>query len=133
LDINGTDTDATKLLGLEGMGVIGVEVDAGGAAVHVATTDPAARGCPVCGVISTARKDRRVTRPRRLPCGGQTVAIRWHKWRWHLAPHRTRLPAPLVHRADPPGSRRGAAGPRTAHGGRAGGGRRRTHRRPGGP
>jgi transposase len=83
LDINDTDTDATKLLGLEGMGVIGVEVDAGGTTVHVATTDPAARGCPACGVISTARKDRRITRPRHLPYGGQTVAIRWHKWRWH--------------------------------------------------
>jgi transposase len=82
IDLTCTETDATKLLGLEGMGVIKVEVAEAGTIVQVATTDPAARGCPTCGVEATVRKDRRITRPRHLPYGGRTVDIRWHKQRW---------------------------------------------------
>jgi transposase len=50
--------------------------------VHVVTTDETARACPACGVFSTARKGRVITRPRHLSCGGRPVAIRWHKTRW---------------------------------------------------
>jgi transposase len=77
------DTGATLLLGLEGMGVIKVEEVDAGLVVHVATLGEAARACPSCGVISTVRKDRRITRPRQLPYGGRTADIRWHKSRWH--------------------------------------------------
>lgn len=55
---------------------------AGGTVVHVVTTDEAARACPDCGVFSSFRKGRVITRPRHLPCGGRPVAIRWHKSRW---------------------------------------------------
>ena len=85
IDDTCTDTDATRLLGLEGMGVIGVEDGEAGLVVHVTTTDEAARACPTCGTISSTRKERRVTRPRQLPYGGRSVDIRWHKWRWYCA------------------------------------------------
>ncbi|MBV9024124.1 MAG: transposase family protein [Streptomycetaceae bacterium] len=77
-----TDTDATLLLGLEGLGVIKVEKSDGLLVVHVATTDAAARACPECGVFSRVRKGRRLTRPRQLPYGGQAVELVWHKSRW---------------------------------------------------
>jgi transposase len=80
-----TDTYATRLLGLEGMGVIGVEDSEAGLTVHVVTTDESARACPCCGVISATRKDRRVTAPRHLPYGGRPARIRWHKSRWYCA------------------------------------------------
>jgi len=77
------DTDATLLMGLEGMGVIKVEEAGSGLMVHVVTTDPQACACPACGVLSTTRKGGRITRPRQLPYGGRAVAIRWHKSRWY--------------------------------------------------
>ena len=58
IDDTCTDTDATRLLGLEGMGVMGVEDGEAGLVVHVTTTDEAARACPTCGTISTTRKER---------------------------------------------------------------------------
>ncbi len=79
----GTDTDATLLLGLEGLGVIKVEAAGEGLVVHVATVYEDARACPECGVLSTVRKGRRLTRPRQLPYGGQQVELRWYKSRWH--------------------------------------------------
>jgi transposase len=87
LTINDTcaDTDATLLLGLEGLGVIKVEEAGEGLVVHVATVDEAARACPECGVLSTSRKGGRVTRPRQLPYGGRRVELRWHKSRWFCA------------------------------------------------
>jgi transposase len=80
-----TDTDATLLLGLEGLGVIKVEKSGAALIVHVATLDEGARACPECGVVSTTRKDRRYTRPRQLPYGGRQVELRWHKSRWFCA------------------------------------------------
>jgi len=85
--LNSNDTEinesATHLLGLEGVGVIRVEERADGMrVVHVMTTDPGARACPACGVFATARKQRALTRPRHLSCGGRPVEIRWHKSRW---------------------------------------------------
>jgi transposase len=85
IDDTCTDTDATLLLGLEGLGVIKVEEAGAGLVVHVATLGEGARACPECGVISTMRKDRRLTRPRQLPYGGRTVELRWHKSRWFCA------------------------------------------------
>ncbi|MFJ9376239.1 ISL3 family transposase [Streptomyces sp. NPDC101455] len=52
------------------------------------TTDEAARACPACGVFSSFRKGRVVTRPRHLPCGGRPVAIRRHKSRWRCGESR---------------------------------------------
>ena len=53
--------------------------------VHVVTTNASARACPSCGVFATSRKERVVTRPRHLSCGGRTAVIRWHKSRWRCA------------------------------------------------
>jgi transposase len=88
--LNSNDTEintaATHLLGIEGVGVVHVEDDgAGGTVVHVVTTNASARACPSCGVFATARKERVVTRPRHLSCGGRTAVIRWHKSRWRCA------------------------------------------------
>ncbi|MBV9023294.1 MAG: transposase family protein [Streptomycetaceae bacterium] len=88
--MNNNDTEintaATHLLGIEGVGVVHVEDDgAGGTVVHVVTTNASARACPSCGVFATSRKERVVTRPRHLSCGGRTAVIRWHKSRWRCA------------------------------------------------
>jgi transposase len=85
--LNSNDTEinesATHLLGLEGVGVIHVEDGgAGTVVVHVVTTDSCARACPACGVFASTRKQRVITRPRHLPCGGRRLEIRWHKSRW---------------------------------------------------
>lgn len=82
MNIDDTCTNATLLLGLEGLGVIEVEEAAAGLVVHVATTDESARACPDCGTFSSMRKDRRLTRPRALPYEGRAVQLRWHKSRW---------------------------------------------------
>jgi len=74
---------ASDLLGVEGVSVVRTEsYGVGGTVVHVVTTDETARACPACGVFSTARKGRVITRPRHLNCGGRPVAIHWHKSRW---------------------------------------------------
>ena len=65
--------------------MIRVEEAGVGLVVHVATVDEGARACPECGVISTTRKDRRLTWPRQLPYGGRSVELRWHKSRWFCA------------------------------------------------
>jgi hypothetical protein len=83
-----TDTGATLLLGLEGLRVIRmirVEEAGAGLVVHVATLDEGARACPECGVLSMTRKDRRLTRPRRLPYGRRNMELVWHKSRWFCA------------------------------------------------
>ncbi|MDJ0347665.1 ISL3 family transposase [Streptomyces sp. H10-C2] len=118
--MNSNDTDintaATRLLGVEGVGVIHVEDDGiGGTVVHVVTTDESARACPTCGVFSSARKERVATGPRHLPCGGRPTVIRWHKTRWRCSesrcprasfteqtpqmPARMRITQPLRHEA----------------------------------
>ncbi len=48
----GTDTDATLLLGLEGLGVIKVEAAGEGLVVHVATVYEDARACPVSRMLT---------------------------------------------------------------------------------
>lgn len=75
--------EATKLLGLDGLAVVEVEVDAdGGRTVHVLTADESAAACPTCGVVSTARKGAAATRPRDVPYGPEPVRLVWHKSRW---------------------------------------------------
>ena len=70
----------TILFGLPGVRVHKVVRAADGArVVHVVTDDPAAAGCPACGVISTSVRQRRATRPRDVPYGEAPLAVRWHK------------------------------------------------------
>jgi transposase len=77
------DTGATALFDLEGVAVVEVVREGDGTrTVHLVTTDPAARACPMCGTFATRVKERAVTRPRDLAHGGSAVQIRWHKRRW---------------------------------------------------
>jgi transposase len=75
--------DTTLLLGLDGLAVDHVELDADGMrVVHVITTDERARCCPSCGLASTSLKESVLTRPRDLPFGGEGIRLVWHKRRW---------------------------------------------------
>ena len=79
----GGQRGATLLLGIEGLSVASVSVDAdGGRVVEVVTDDESAAGCPQCGILSSSVKERVVTRPRDLPYGEAPVALVWHKTRW---------------------------------------------------
>lgn len=76
-------SNATLLLGLDGLVVQRVEVDEHGVrVVHVATADPAARGCRGCGVVATRVKQQVTTHPRDLEVGGEPIVLVWHKRRW---------------------------------------------------
>lgn len=75
--------DGTALLGLEGFALMRVDVEEDGArVVHVATADESAAACPLCGVISTARKATATTRPRDVAYGPDPIRLVWHKSRW---------------------------------------------------
>ncbi|MGI5182522.1 ISL3 family transposase [Dactylosporangium sp. CA-152071] len=75
--------DTTRLLGLEGLAVVGVEDDgAGGPVVHLVTADEQARCCPDCGTPAVRVKQWTTTRPRDLPVAGRTSRLRWRKRRW---------------------------------------------------
>jgi transposase len=77
------NNDTTLLLGLNGLAVDHVELDADGVpVVHVITADEQARCCPSCGLVSSSLKERVLTRPWDLPVGGNTVRLLWHKHRW---------------------------------------------------
>ena len=53
----GVEVGADRLLGLEGLTVVRVELDAqGGRVVHAVTAQEFEPGCPKCGVISTSLK-----------------------------------------------------------------------------
>jgi transposase len=76
-------SDASRLLGLEGLGVQRVESDAfGGRVVHVVTADETASACPSCGVLSVTLKGLACTRPRDIPYGTTRLRLIWHKRRW---------------------------------------------------
>jgi transposase len=78
-----TNEDASKLLGLDGLGLVEVLQGAGQAReVHLVTTEETAAACPSCGVISTSVKGSATTRPRDVPYGPDPVALVWHKRRW---------------------------------------------------
>jgi transposase len=74
-------SDSTTILfGLPGVRVQRVVRAADGVrVVHVVTDEETAAACPVCGVLSTSVRQRRVTRPRDVPYGEEPLAVRWHK------------------------------------------------------
>ena len=76
--------DTTRLLGLDGLAVERVELDAGGVpTVHLSTADEQARCCPGCGARAVRMKEWTTTRPRDLLVAGRPVRLRWCKRRWH--------------------------------------------------
>jgi len=74
--------DTTRLLGLDGLVVVGVEDGTDGPVVRVVTADEAARRCPDCRTPARRSKGRRVTRPRDLQVGGRRPQLVWAKRRW---------------------------------------------------
>ena len=74
--------DTTRLLGLDGLVVVGVADDTDGPVVHLVTADEQARHCPDCGTRARRSKGRRMTRPRDLPVGGRRPQLVWVKRRW---------------------------------------------------
>jgi transposase len=75
--------DTTKLLGLEGVQVTGVELDQDGVPWVMLTTDcESARHCPVCGFRSESAHSNVATRPRDLAVAGRRTELTWRKRRW---------------------------------------------------
>ena len=82
-ELVGVQDGASRLLGIDGLTVVRVDVDAVGArVVHVVTEESVPPGCPTCGVVSTAPRGRVCTRPRDVPYGDAAVRLVWHKRRW---------------------------------------------------
>jgi len=79
VEVQSVSSDATLLLGIEGLAVRQVELEDGGRVVHVATDDESATACPSCGVFSTSLKGRAITHPRDLPYGEEPISLVWHK------------------------------------------------------
>ncbi|PMR57338.1 ISL3 family transposase, partial [Verrucosispora sp. ts21] len=76
--------DTTRLLGLDGLVVERVEVDAAGVpVVDLSTGCEQARCCPQCGQRAVRVKQWATTRPRDLPVAGRPVRLRWRKRRWY--------------------------------------------------
>jgi zinc-finger of transposase IS204/IS1001/IS1096/IS1165 len=76
-------SNTTKLLGLAGVQVTGVEVgDDGVPRVALATNDENARRCPSCGFASRSVHPNATTHPRDLAVAGRKTALTWHKRRW---------------------------------------------------
>jgi len=76
-------SDASRLLGLDGLAVDWVELDAfGGRVAHVVTADQTASACPGCGVFSVSLKGLVGTRSRDIPYGTTRLRLFWHKRRW---------------------------------------------------
>ncbi|TDC78148.1 transposase family protein, partial [Micromonospora sp. KC606] len=76
--------DTTRLLGLDGLVVERVELDATGVSVvNLSTGCEQARCCPGCGQRAVRVKQRATTRPRDLPVAGRLVRLRWRKRRWY--------------------------------------------------
>ncbi|HEY0699685.1 MAG TPA: transposase family protein [Micromonospora sp.] len=76
--------DSARLLGLDGLEVERVELDAEGVpVVNLSTGDEQARCCPECGRRAVRVKQCATTRPRDLPVGGRPVRLRWRKRRWY--------------------------------------------------
>ena len=87
-------SDATLLLGIEGLAVEQVELEDSGRVVHVRTDDESAAACPACGVFSTSIKGRAITHPRDLPYGEAPLALVWHKRRWRCRIQAARVDGP---------------------------------------
>ena len=83
--------DASLLLGVDGLAVDKVILEAGrGRVVLVHTNDSTAACCPVCGVPSSSVKGSAVTHPRDVPYGPDPLRLVWHKQRWRC--RETRCP-----------------------------------------
>ena len=68
-------SDASRLLGLDGLAVGWVELDAlGGRVAHVVTADQTASACPSCGVFSVSLKGLVSTRPQDIAYGDNEIA-----------------------------------------------------------
>jgi transposase len=74
--------DTSRLLGLDGLAVVGVNDGPDGPVVHLVTADEDARRCPECGTRARRSKGRRVTHPRDLPVGDRRPHLVWTKRRW---------------------------------------------------
>lgn len=74
--------DTSRLLGLDGLAVVGVTDGPHGLVVQVNTADERARMCPECGTRARRSKGRRTTRPRDLQVGGRRPQLVWTKRRW---------------------------------------------------
>lgn len=82
-ELDGAQEGATRLLGIDGLTVVNVEVDADGArVVHTVTDEAVPPACPKCGVVSTSPRGQARTRPRDVPYGDRPVRLVWHKRRW---------------------------------------------------
>ncbi|MDP9791685.1 transposase [Catenuloplanes nepalensis] len=117
--------DTTRLLGLDGLVVDRVELDAAGVPVVVLSTGcEQARCCPDCGQEAVRVKAWVTTRPRDLPVAGRTVRLRWRKRRWHCPTDScprvsfTEQVGQVPARARLTGRLRAAAGAAVADGGR---------------
>lgn len=79
-----TCKDTTLLLGLAGLEVDRVELDAAGTPVaHLTTSSPRAACCPTCGVQSSSPKQWVSSHPRDLAVAERTVGLVWLKRRWY--------------------------------------------------
>ena len=74
--------DTSRLLGLDGLAVVGVSDGPDGPVVQLATAEENARNCPECGTRARRSKGRRVTHPRDPPVGGRPPKLVWNKRRW---------------------------------------------------
>lgn len=75
--------DTTKLLGLEGVQVAGVDLDGDGVPWVMLLTDAeSARHCPMCGFRSERPHSNVQTRPRDLAVAGRRTELTWRKKRW---------------------------------------------------
>lgn len=74
--------DTSRLLGLAGLAVVGVQDGSDGPVVHLVSADERARVCPGCGTRARRSKGRRVTHPRDLRVGGRRPRLVWRKRRW---------------------------------------------------
>ncbi len=74
--------DTSRLLGLDGLAVVGVRDGPDGLVVQVQTVDERARVCPRCGTQARRSKGRRISCPRDLQVGGRRPQLVWSKRRW---------------------------------------------------
>jgi transposase len=82
----GTDDTASRLLGLEGLEVVGVADGPGGVRlVYVVTAASVVPACPDCGLPSTRHRGQVATAPRDAHCFGTRVRLLWRKRRWRCA------------------------------------------------
>jgi len=75
---------SSLLLGIDGLVVDSVLLDASGRRVVHCSTDPELAGwCPDCRQQSSSPKERVTTRPRDVRIGPDRPELLWHKRKWH--------------------------------------------------